>query len=626
MRNITPLLILVAACAAPLPMLDPDAAAFDPDAPPLECNGDDSRCEAQTFQRCVDGRWVDEVQCDFPKLCDDNLACLDCDPQIPTLCVGDDVRECRPDGTVGGTVTTCALESCVNGECTDPCGKAASRRSYIGCEYWPVDLPQNVDIFGEPIPVAGSECTIYASTLSDVTWTQTTVNVCVPGSGLAGNSGFCDYGGDCSLAGGGSCQPMELCLLDAQHAPFAVVVSNPDEVEPVDVTLSNADGMTYTTTVAPGAVVPIYPQAVGFPDQSCIETGVESKAYRLVSTRPIVAYQFNPLQHEGVFSNDGSLLLPAHTFDTRYYAASWPTLVRRPQRHDANSFVTVVASQPGVTAVTVLPTAPVRAGVGMAAFGIGALRTFELAQYQTLNLEAAAGGDLTGTFISSDKPVGVFSGHEATTLSPTTPAPCCMDHLEDQLFPASSWGKEYVVARLQSRKVGESDLVRILAQQADTVVTFDPPTASCPTLAPGAYCDVWIQADVTVTANQPILVAHYMSSIGGTEADSGDPALSFAVPTEQYRTEYTLLVPDTYFFNYFGLVAPAGARIFLDGQEVTALATFGAGAYATARVLVEPGQHRLECPDGCGVEVYGWSDAVSYLFAGGLDLRQIVIP
>ncbi len=29
--------------------------------------------------------------------------------------------------------------------------------------------------------------------------------------------------------------------------------------------------------------------------------------------------------------------------------------------------------------------------------------------------------------------------------------------------------------------------------------------------------------------------------------------------------------------------------------------------------------------DVCGLEVYGYSSAVSYFFAGGLDLEQIVI-
>jgi hypothetical protein len=38
-----------------------------------------------------------------------------------------------------------------------------------------------------------------------------------------------------------------------------------------------------------------------------------------------------------------------------------------------------------------------------------------------------------------------------------------------------------------------------------------------------------------------------------------------------------------------------------------------------------PGQHKISCPNGCGLLVYGYSDAVSYMFAGGLDLKKIVI-
>jgi hypothetical protein len=40
---------------------------------------------------------------------------------------------------------------------------------------------------------------------------------------------------------------------------------------------------------------------------------------------------------------------------------------------------------------------------------------------------------------------------------------------------------------------------------------------------------------------------------------------------------------------------------------------------------VNAGQHVISCPAGCGVEVYGYSDAVSYMFAGGLDLKKIVL-
>ena len=51
---------------------------------------------------------------------------------------------------------------------------------------------------------------------------------------------------------------------------------------------------------------------------------------------------------------------------------------------------------------------------------------------------------------------------------------------------------------------------------------------------------------------------------------------------------------------------------------------FGAGR-ATAAAPLGVGTHVVSCPQKCSVEVYGWSQAVSYLFAGGTDLKPIVI-
>jgi len=549
-------------------------------------------------------------------------AATECDPSRPAFCVGDEVYACEPDGSRGDHLTSCGFESCYDGVCRDECGQAAQLHSYLGCEFWPIDLDNNIDIYGEPIN--GSDCSLYGSTISGIDWTVQTLDVCSPGAGQANSGGLCDYGGDCSLAGGGSCVPMTLCTVDAGHGPFAVVVSNPDDVRAVDVTLEGPGGESYTTTVAPGAVTSLLPQQLGFADRSLEGSELARKAYRLTSTHPIVAYQFNPLDHAGVFSNDASLLLPSHTYDTTYTAVSWPTQNRRPYRHDSNGFVTVVASEPGTTTVTVTPAAPIRAGLGVDATPAGVPLVRTLQRGEVLNLEAVASADLTGTTVVADRPVGAFSGHEATTLGELSPAACCMDHLEDQLFPLSAWGKRYAVVRFRSRNAGERDILRIVAQKPGTQVGFTPAVATCPVLGPGQWCQVAIDAPVDISATEPVEVAHYMTSIGGTAPDSADPALAMAVPVEQYRTEYTVLVPDEYFYNYFALVAPAGAAVAIDGVQV-AMTGFGNGL-AWANAPVTPGQHRIACPDGCGVEIYGWADAVSYLFAGGLDLARIVVP
>ncbi len=540
-----------------------------------------------------------------------------CTPGVNT-CVGDEVHACTSGGEIGDLLETCAVGSCGGGACVDPCALAAANRSYIGCEYWPVDLDNAVEVQGTEI-FPGFGCPTGMTTVPPIM-------AAVCSGGATGISGVCDFGMSCVDSPGTTCQTRAVCALDAQRSPFAVVVSNPQST-PVMVTLANGAGQSMQAMVAPRQVTSLFPQMMGFPDQSLDFSGIESKAYKLTSSAPIVAYQFNPLNNVGVFSNDASLLIPRHAYDTDYTGVTFPTLTRRPLRNDYNGYLTVVASAAGPTSVTVTPTAGVRAGTGTPALAAGAPQTFMLQQFQTLNLEAVAGGDLTGTAITCSQPCGVFGGHEATTVSDQPQSPCCADHLEDQIFPNSTWGKVYVVARSQTRANPVPDLIRVVAQRPGTMVTFNPPLPGCAApLAAGGFCNVFASGDVEISATEPILVAHYLLSNirGAGEGDVGDPAMSFAVPTEQYRTSYTLLVPSQYDANFFSVVAPAAGTVMLDGVDVTnRLTPVAGGAFKAGRLSVTAGPHTLDCPGKCGVEVYGWSEAVSYLFAGGLDLEQI---
>jgi hypothetical protein len=102
--------------------------------------------------------------------------------------------------------------------------------------------------------------------------------------------------------------------------------------------------------------------------------------------------------------------------------------------------------------------------------------------------------------------------------------------------------------------------------------------------------------------------------------------MSLAVPVEQYRSRYSFLIPADYEEQYISVVAPAGSAVNLDGNDISSqLTPFGPGDLAAGRIMVQPGAHNLSCANKCGVEVYGYSEAVSYMFAAGLDLERIVV-
>jgi hypothetical protein len=235
---------------------------------------------------------------------------------------------------------------------------------------------------------------------------------------------------------------------------------------------------------------------------------------------------------------------------------------------------------------------------------------------------------------------GVFGGHEAavfheaTSPDPEYSGPCCADHLEEMLFPSTTWGKTFAIARSKKR-TNESDLLRVLAQKPGTTVTFTPAPASgtCGTLAAGQFCDVKIQDNTEIVASEPVLIGHYLQSsiwqrpllLGGGSLGNGDPSMAIAVPAEQFRRDYTILVPAQYTENYVSIAAPATGGVTIDGAPVTLMNFPGGGTHRAAIAPLTAGSHKITCADGCGITVYGYSDAVSYMFAGGLDLKPIVI-
>src|SRR6185503_14222826 len=154
---------------------------------------------------------------------------------------------------------------------------------------------------------------------------------------------------------------------------------------------------TITRTIQAGQVASILPQmGNAIPDQSVDGTGKFRKAYKLTSTLPIVAYQFNPLNNSNVFSNDASLLIPKTAYDVDYYGMTFPTLDRRnnvpagsqPQHH-YYGYLTIVAAVDG-TQITVTPKVPVVASQIQATLAANVPANFTLNAFDVLQLEASA--------------------------------------------------------------------------------------------------------------------------------------------------------------------------------------------------------------------------------------------
>ena len=200
-----------------------------------------------------------------------------------------------------------------------------------------------------------------------------------------------------------------------------------------------------------------------------------------------------------------------------------PTLDRRPGKDAYYGYMTIVAWQDN-TQIQIIPTATIKPSQSQTSIAAGQTANFTLNAFEVLQLQAAPGtsADLTGTHITSPNMMtfGVFGGHEATAFGDTTPpdaqhtqGPGYADHLEEMLFPSTTWGKTFAIARSQPRS-NETDLIRILAQKAGTTLTFTPaPTSgTCGTLGVGEFCEIKIAGDIEISSNEPILVGHFLQS------------------------------------------------------------------------------------------------------------------
>ena len=323
--------------------------------------------------------------------------------------------------------------------------------------------------------------------------------------------------------------------VEAQGTQVAVVIANASDATS-DVTISTRkDGASVPEVVASGALaegaVAVFPLP-----QTDATAGVSWAAFHIESTRPVVAYQFNPLDNDS-FSSDATLLLPAHALGKSYLAVSRAELLGGgPPVGVFDSCATVCSAVSGgqclddgnggqvcvlpyrgtvsvvatedATEVTVAPTAPTLAGPGAPAISTHESKSFTLHAHQVLTLASDEdGGDLTGTSIIANRDVVVFGGHQAAVTSDV----CCADHLEHQLPPTTAWGQTYVAAKSMARGV-EPDYWRIVAAEDDTTVSFSPAVAAQQTLDAGGWVELATASDVVIQASAPVMVTQFLAS------------------------------------------------------------------------------------------------------------------
>ncbi len=362
-------------------------------------------------------------------------------------------------------------------------------------------------------------------------------------------------------------------------------------------------GITWSQdfTVTPGAVT-----TVAVPTSAMLTLGSgtpEEKAVHVTSAAEVAVYGLNRQK----YTTDAYAGLPVDVLSTEHMVLAWPA------PYHASEFA-VVASEDD-TDVTYTPTANTTAGDTA-----GAAKTVSLDKGQALPVSSTA-GDLTGTPITSTKPVSVFSGQQCANIPSTGYGYC--DHIVEQIPPTSTWGKEFLTVPLKTRTKG--DTFRMIASEDATTVSIDGTAVA--TLDRGQFHQQIIDGKSKVSADKPILVAQYSN---GTTYDkvTSDPFMMLVSPTEQYLNEYTFATPASGFSkNFVNVVVPTAAidDVSLDGAAVPAgeFAQIADTAFSGAQLDLVAGSHAVTSKKPLGIYVYGFDTDDSYGYPGGAAYAPI---
>jgi IgGFc binding protein len=516
------------------------------------------------------------------------------------------------------------------------CDQAAQSHTYVGCDYWPTVVANNVwAVFDFAVVVANAGTSTATVTVTGPSNTNQTTTV----------------------------PPQQLAKI---YLPWVPALKGPD-----------SDNC--------GTAVPLTSSVMS-----------PAGAFHLVSSVPVTVYQFNALEYVGQggppgktwascpgntlcvppapfapqaigcysFSNDASLLLPSTAMTGNYRVAGHEGLVvvdatgQPVPNGSIGGYMAVTGTQNGTTVtVKVSNAGRIAAGnMGIAATAAGGTLTFTLNAGDVAELLGPGAADLSGSIVHASAPVQVITGHPCYEIPPAAQA---CDHMEESVFPAETLGKDYVVTRPAGPNGGGvPHQVRFYGNFDNTHLTYSPPTPppGCPTtLAAGQVveCGVGgvcpsivdlnqtyncgtIDQDFEVTGDQPFAVGLF--TLGASIVDpntvppnqKGDPAQSFATAVEQYRTKYVFLAPDDYPVSYVDIVAKSGTSIMLDNQTVTVVPqAVGTGGYAVYRVKLGAGQagaHVLSASQPVGIQVVGYGSYTSYMYPGGLNLVRIAPP
>ena len=356
-------------------------------------------------------------------------------------------------------------------------------------------------------------------------------------------------------------------------------------------TISANDGLDLSFTIDASGV---FEQGFGDAGRQMSQDGdINTLSFNVEADDPISGLTLN----RAPFTTDMTTLLDVDGLGTEY------TVLAAPGVFGEGSQMSVTATEDN-TVVTIQSA--------LALDGKPANTPFQvtLDAGQSVFYESGGGLDLSGTSVSSTRPVAVFAGAECTQV-PTGTVAC--DHLISQQFSEDNFDTEFRISDNFGGGV-QGDLLRITTATDGTEVFFNG--VSQGSINAGEVLVIDGVTEGLVTSSEPITVGQFVRGQGGTRT-TGDPAFAIIPSVDQELDSYahaTPVGPDAFSQNFLNIAIDQGIAnsLMLNGSSVDTSGFSLLDGVLFGNIPINVGFGVISAADGFLATISGFSGFDSY--------------